>query len=74
MAFSRMTQKYQATIPRPVREALGVGAGDRIEFVITPDGVLLRRAPARDADLGALESTLAPEWDSPADDDAFRDL
>jgi len=69
-----MTQKYQATIPRRIREALGIGAGDRIEFVITPDGVLLRRAPARDADLGALEASFAPEWDSPQDDVAFSHL
>jgi antitoxin PrlF len=74
MALSRMTRKYQATIPRRIREALGVGAGDRVEFVITPDGVMLRRAPARGAGLGAIEASLVPEWNSPEDDEAFRGL
>jgi len=34
---SRLTSKYQATIPRPVRERLGVGAGDSIAFVAEGD-------------------------------------
>ena len=50
--------KYQATIPRAVRDALALGAGDRIEFVIGDDGVRVRRAPATDAELRALEATL----------------
>jgi antitoxin PrlF len=33
MATSVITTKGQITIPAPVRSALGVGAGDRIEFV-----------------------------------------
>lgn len=74
MVSSRMTSKYQATIPKEVRDALRLGAGDRVEFVIAADGVRLRKATRRDAELSALESTLAPEWDSEADDVAFRDL
>ncbi|MBP7551418.1 MAG: AbrB/MazE/SpoVT family DNA-binding domain-containing protein [Gemmatimonadaceae bacterium] len=69
-----MTSKYQATVPRQVREVLGVGAGDRIEFVIEPDGVRLRKATRPDPETSALDATLAPEWNSEADDDAFRDL
>ena len=34
MPVSTLTAKYQATIPRQVREALQVSAGDRIEFLI----------------------------------------
>ena len=32
MPVSTLTIKYQATIPKPVREALQLAAGDRIEF------------------------------------------
>lgn len=74
MPSSTMTSKYQATIPREVREALNVGAGDRIEFVVEPDGVRVRKAQRPDPELSALEATLAPEWNSEADDAAFRDL
>ena len=75
MPVSTLTTKYQATIPKQVREALQVSAGDRIEFLIDArSGVRVRRAPPRDADLQALEATLAPEWDSPDDDDAYASL
>lgn len=34
MIESRITAKGQTTLPKPVREALGVGAGDRVRYVI----------------------------------------
>lgn len=34
MIESRITAKGQTTLPRPVREALGVGTGDRVRYVI----------------------------------------
>ena len=75
MLVSTMTTKYQATIPKMVREALQLEAGDRVEFLISKAGaVSLRKAPPRDADLLALEATLSPEWDSAADDDAYANL
>jgi len=33
LATATMTSKGQVTIPRPVRAALGLDSGDRIEFV-----------------------------------------
>ncbi len=72
--MSTLTSKYQATIPRAVREALTVGAGDRIEFIIERDGVRVRRALPADAELQELEATLAPEWDSESDEAAYADL
>lgn len=75
MPVSTLTTKYQATIPRPVRDALGLGAGDRIEFLLDAKGVVrVRKAPPADAELRALETSLAPEWDSPEDDAAFSKL
>jgi antitoxin PrlF len=75
MPVSTLTTKYQATIPRQVREVLQVGAGDRIEFLLEEHGsVRLRKAPAHDEELQALEATLAPEWESAADDDAYAGL
>ena len=74
MPVSTMTSKYQATIPRPVRDLLDLGAGDRIEFVIEGDRVSLRKAITPVTELTALEATLAPEWNSEDDDVAFADL
>ena len=74
MPVFTMTSKYQATIPRPVRDLLDLGAGDRIEFVIEGDRVSLRKAIAPDTELTATEAALAPEWNSEDDDVAFAGL
>ena len=38
MSTATVTSKGQVTIPRKVREHLGLGAGDKVDFVITSDG------------------------------------
>ena len=73
--MSSVTTKYQATVPKQVREALQLGAGDRILWVLDPGGIVrVRKAPPPDSELGALEATLAPEWDSADDDEAYAGL
>jgi AbrB family looped-hinge helix DNA binding protein len=44
MIQSRITAKAQTTIPRAVREALGVGAGDTLAYRIEDEVVILTRA------------------------------
>jgi len=39
MPSATISSKGQVTIPKAVREALGVGAGDRIAFEMREDGV-----------------------------------
>lgn len=41
MAAATITSKGQVTIPKSVRDALGLDAGDRIDFVETEKGVLI---------------------------------
>ena len=72
--MSTLTSKYQATIPRQVRETLQLGAGDRIEFLIERGAVRVRKAPHIADELNALEATLAPEWNSDDDDEAYANL
>jgi len=45
---SAITVKGQATIPKPIREHLGLSPGDRVKFFVHPDGsvVLLPKVPA----------------------------
>ena len=58
MAVSTITSKGQTTIPGEIRRLLKLKAGDRIEFVIEPDGkVVLVPATVR---VGELEGLLAP--------------
>jgi AbrB family looped-hinge helix DNA binding protein len=41
---SRLTSKYQATIPREVRNALGLKSGDLVSFILDEQGdAVLRR-------------------------------
>jgi AbrB family looped-hinge helix DNA binding protein len=45
---SAITSKGQATIPKPIRDHLGLKPGDRVKFFVHPDGsvVLLPIVPA----------------------------
>jgi AbrB family looped-hinge helix DNA binding protein len=43
-----VTSKGQVTIPKPVRDMLGITAGTEVEFEVAPDGrVVLRWVDAR---------------------------
>ena len=71
---SRLTTKYQATVPTSVRKLLQLKAGDLVGFEIEGNKVRLRRATPLDvAFTQALEGTLA-EWSSEQDDQAFKNL
>jgi AbrB family looped-hinge helix DNA binding protein len=71
---SKLTSKYQATIPKPVRKILHLKAGDAIAFDIEDDHILIRRAQPIDfAFAKSLEGTLN-EWQSAADEEAYHDL
>ena len=48
MPTATITTKRQITIPKEDREALGIGAGDRIEFVAEEEGVYRVVAATRD--------------------------
>jgi len=58
---SAITVKGQATIPKPIRDHLGLKPGDRIKFFIHPDGsvVILPKIPAS-ALRGFLKPRLPP--------------
>lgn len=72
---STVTSKYQTTIPKKIREKLGISAGDTILFDIDKKGeVRLRKLSGADVMyLRAVQSTLS-EWESKEDDDAFAHL
>lgn len=72
--LSKVTSKFQATIPLAVRRELGLKPGDAVVFEIENDGVRVRRATALDKEYAkALEGTLT-EWLSKEDEEAYRGL
>ena len=74
MLISRLTQKFQATVPKEIRRLLELKAGDSIVFEVDGPRVLVRRANPIDIQfVRSLSSTLS-EWNSQFDEDAYRDL
>ncbi|MGQ0530446.1 MAG: AbrB/MazE/SpoVT family DNA-binding domain-containing protein [Panacagrimonas sp.] len=75
-ASSRLTVKYQATIPAPVREALGLTSGDSVVFEVREPGVvLLRKQQPLDREyLRAVSATLESEWLADDDEAAYATL
>jgi len=57
--MATVTTKGQVTIPKKVRDALRLGAGDRVAFVIREDGVVEMRPET--GDLRELYSSLEHE-------------
>ena len=68
MIESAITSKGQTTLPKPVREALGVRSGDRIRYVILDNEV--RILPIRP--IGQLFGTLKHDGPSATLDDMER--
>lgn len=75
MIFSKLTVKHQTTIPKKIRDALKLKAGDIVVFEINSDGsIILKKSHSHDlAFTKALSSTLS-EWESKNDEEAYRDL
>ena len=75
MITSRLTSKAQTTIPQPVRNALGLRAGDEVSYEIEGDRVVLKRArkPASQ-ELADDPFATFEEWHGEADRRAYADL
>lgn len=73
---SKLTTKCQATIPEKIRGILGLHPGDSVAFEVTPEKkVFIRKATPIDLEfIHAVEGTLASEWLSENDEEAYRDL
>jgi AbrB family looped-hinge helix DNA binding protein len=74
---TRLTTKHQTTIPAEVRRALGLRAGDRVEFSVEDGTVTLRKAAPRLSEnlmFRLVQAHAMRDWDTPEDDEAFRDL
>jgi AbrB family looped-hinge helix DNA binding protein len=56
MSVATMTSKGQTTIPKDIREAMGLKPKDQISFTLMPDGAVIMRAKTRS--IGELYGTL----------------
>ncbi len=74
MEYSRLSSKGQVTIPKAVREELGLQPGDLVAYDVRDAAVRLTRVEPFDAAYHAAISEALEEWASPEDDEAFGDL
>lgn len=74
-AVSKLTSKYQTTVPASVREALGLSKGDSIAFETADDGnVTIRKAMPLDLEFAKALEPLLSEWNSDEDEEAYSGL
>ncbi len=45
---SRVSVKGQVTLPKPLRDALGIRTGERVEFELVEDAIRVTKRPDRD--------------------------
>ena len=68
----KVTSKRQVTFPKHVLDALGVGPGDQLELMESPDGFILRPRRIDLSLLGGLRDKIDPNTE-PFDIRKFRD-
>jgi len=75
MKISKLTSKFQATIPKEIRSKLDLGIGDNVIFEVTDDGlVVVKKAMPFDLEFAQSVCSTLSEWDSEYDDEDFQDL
>ncbi len=60
MLESSIATKGRTTLPKPVRDALGVRPGDRVRYLIVDDGVRILPVRSIDRLFGALRADEPP--------------
>ena len=75
MEKTKITTKYQTTIPKKIREALKIKVGDTVVFkLIDGNKVLVQKASRVDQRYLKSLDLMLSEWGSKEDDEAFADL
>ena len=68
----KITSKRQVTFPAHVLDTMGVGPGDRLEILESPEGYLLKPKRIDHSKLGILKDLIPPDT-PPFDIREFRD-
>lgn len=72
---ARLTSKYQATIPKEIRNHLHLESGDQILYELLPDStVVVRKTTPLDLDYFQALNTIMNEWESDEDEQAYKNL
>ena len=72
--IATVTAKGQVTVPKAIREALGMRQGDRLSWEVDSGAARVKVVSPLDLDyLQGLDANLQ-DWASAADDEAFEEL
>ena len=74
MKASKLTSKYQATVPKEVREFLGLSSGDGLQWEIEDGYVVVKKVSKIDLEWQRSIEMTMNEWNSPEDDEAYGSL
>jgi AbrB family looped-hinge helix DNA binding protein len=75
MTTSKVTSKGQVTLPKAIRDKLGVHAGDSLAYEVEGNTVRVRKVEPFDlAWHEAISRNLAAEWDSEHEHENYDDL
>ncbi len=74
LTVSRISAKGQITLPKEIRQTMGLEAKDLVSYEVRSDGILLKRVDPFDESFHRALAATLDEWDSPEDEEAFRDL
>ena len=74
MTFAKMTSKGQVTVPKAVRDGLGLKPGDTLVYELEGNSVRVRKVEGFDASWHRAIANTLDEWNRPEDDEAFGAL
>ncbi len=74
MEISKISLKGQITIPGKIRKAIGLKPGDMVSYSVENGVIIMKRIEPFDSKFHAALSETMEEWNSPEDEEAFRDL
>lgn len=74
MHLSQLSTEGQITIPKEIQDLLSLKPGDLVTYEVQEGTVILKRIEPFDAAFHQALSATLDEWNSPEDDEAFRDL
>ena len=74
MKLTRISARGQTVIPKSIREAAGLYAGDTLAFETDGEQVVVHKVPRRRGGHRPSLSETMREWESAEDEEAWRDL
>ncbi|WP_066696715.1 AbrB/MazE/SpoVT family DNA-binding domain-containing protein [Sphingobium amiense] len=74
MKSGKLTIKHQVTIPRDVRQALDLKAGDEVTFALEDGRAVLRKIDRSEIEWSRFLQAQMPEWDDPQEDAYWAEL